>query len=359
VPIPLRIDRGLQDDVVRVLRGEAPRARHGDEAIEAALRRYECGGWLHGRSRSEGAPLPGEWAPVAAAAHRRTLAESLAALRRLREVGALLREHRMDAILMKGAAYLAALYPDPGMRPLTDVDLLLREESARRLGQLLAARGFRGRVGPAFPEDERFEMYRADRELSPRVEIHWRLGVAGRTRIDQEGIWRAARPMEMEGERFLLLSAEDAILYHAWHASDHYFGHSLKWVLDLREMLRRFAPDPPALLERARRFRVSVPLHLALVQLEGLLPGSVPAALLSGTRPGTARRIALRPFRGHGALEFLRLGSSDRARVFLRPLLIDSPVDALAAAWRVVSRHSPQSPDKRLAVEPLPWEGAA
>jgi hypothetical protein len=357
--IPMRIDPGLQDDLVRVLRGESPRGIHAEGAIEAALRRYECGGWLHGRSRAEGTALPDAWGRAAAAAHRRTLAESLAALRRIAEVGALLREHGMEAILMKGAAYLAALYPDPGMRSLTDVDLLLSFENARRLGRLLAARGFRGRVGPSFPEDERFEMFRADRELSPCVEIHWRLGVAGRTCIDQAAIWRAARPIQMEGERFLLLSSEDAILYHCWHASDHYYGHSLKWALDLREMLRRFAPDPEVLLERAGRFRVRVPLHFALVQVEELLPGSVPEALLAGTEPGAARRMAFRPFRGRGALEFLRVGSGDRGRVFLRPLLIDSPKDALAAAWRVVLRPAAPGGDKRSASEPLPWEGAA
>jgi hypothetical protein len=349
--IPMRIDPGLQDDLVRVLRGEAPLARHGAEAIEAALRRYECGGWLHARSREEGRALPEEWTRAAGAAHRRTLAESLAALRRLGELGALLREHGMQAILMKGAAYLAALYPDPGMRSLTDVDLLLREEGARRLGRLLAARGFQGRVGPAFPEDERFEMFKADRDLSPRVEIHWRLGVLGRTRVDQEAIWREARPIAAERERFLLLSSEDAILYHAWHASDHYYGHSLKWTLDLREMLRRFAPDPARLLERAAAWRVRVALHLAFVQLEELLPGSVPEGLVRGTRPGAARLAALRPFRGRGALEFLRFGSGDRGRMLLRPLLMDSPKDALFTALRVVSR--------RQATDPLPWEGAA
>jgi hypothetical protein len=356
--IPMRIDPGLQDDLVRVLRGETPRGIHAEGAIDAALRRYECGGWLHGRSRGEGTALEDAWGRAAAAAHRRTLAESLAALGRIAEVGALLREHGMEAILMKGAGYLAALYPDPGMRSLTDVDLLLSEENARRLGRLLAARGFHGRVGPSFPEDERFEMFRADRELSPRVEIHWRLGVAGRTSIDQAAIWRAARPIQMEGERFLLLSPEDAILYHAWHASDHYFGHSLKWALDLREMLRRLAPEPAVLLKRAALWRVRVALHLALVQLEELLPGSVPEALLSGTRPGGARLAALRPFRGRGGLEFLRFGSGDRGRMLLRPLLIDSPKDALAAAMRVVSRPGPPR-TRRRSSEPLPWEGAA
>ena len=357
--IPQRIDPALQDDLVRVLRGEAPLVRHPEEAIDGALRRYECGGWLHARARAEGRMLEDAWARAAARAHWRTLAESLAALRRIAEVGALLREQGMDAILLKGAAYLAALYPDPGMRPLTDVDLLLHEEDARRLGRLLAARGFRGRVGPAFPEDERFEMFRADRELSPCVEIHWRLGVAGRTRIDQEAIWRAARPIQMEGERFLLLSSEDAVLYHAWHASDHYFGQSLKWTLDLSEMLRRFAPDPAVLLERAERFRVRVPLHFALVQLEGLSPGSVPEALLAGTRPGPARRAAMAPFRGRSALEFLRFGSGDRGRFLLRPLLIDSPKDALTTAWRVMTRPGAPGADRRSASGPLPWEGAA
>src|SRR5262245_28701016 len=214
--------RHLQERLVAALRGEAPGGADPEEAVERLFRRYECGGWLHVRWREHPPPgLSDTWRNPAARAHRRTLVDTLAALGGLREIAPFLAGTGTPFILMKGAAYLAEIYPDPGVRALTDIDLLVPPEAVPRLARRLAEAGFRGLAGPQYPEDCRFEMFR-EGPAACRFEIHWRLGSVGRMRLDQEGAWRRSREASLEGVPCRILSPDDTLLFHVGHAADHY-----------------------------------------------------------------------------------------------------------------------------------------
>lgn len=49
----------------------------------------------------------------------------------------------LDVLLLKGAALARQIYPDPALRPMRDLDLLVDAERARELQAALVARGFR------------------------------------------------------------------------------------------------------------------------------------------------------------------------------------------------------------------------
>jgi len=345
----------LQEGVIAALRGNVPAPGDSEADIEAALRRYECGGWLHARWRAGAMTgIPDPWRVAAARAHRRTLLDTLAALGGLREVASLLADAKAPFVLIKGAAYLADLYTDAGARALTDVDLLVPGEQIAPLARRLAAAGFAGEAGPAYPEDCRFEMYRPG-PAPCRFEIHWRLGSGGRMRLDQKAIWQRARAATVEGVACRLLAPDDALLFHVGHAADHYFGPTLKWALDLREMLRLWNPDLLALAEQARATGLMTALHLALAQVETLFPGAVLPALLSATAMGPVRRAAIGWARAPGPAEFLSVGSGDRRRMALRPFLFDSFADAAGVAATVLLR--PAARRRRVAGGAvMPWE---
>ena len=345
----------LQEGVITALRGGAPAEGDGEAAIEAALRRYECGGWLHARWRSDGvAGIPDAWRAAAARAHRRTLLDTLAALGGLREVAPLLAAADAPFILLKGAAYLADLYTDAGARAFTDVDLLVPGEAVGPVARRLAAAGFAGAAGPEYPEDCRFEMHRPG-PAPCRFEIHWRLGSGGRMRLDQQALWQRARAATVEGVACRLLAPDDALLFHVGHAADHYFGATLKWALDLREMLRLWNPDPQAIVEQARAAGLLTALHLALVQLDTLFPGAAPPAFLRATAIGPMRRAALSWARARGPAEFLRVGPAQRRRMALRPFLFDSFRDAAGVAATVLLRPAARR-RREAGGAALPWE---
>ena len=57
----------------------------------------------------------------------------------LHEILALLRSNDIETLLLKGVALACALYPDPGLRPMRDIDLLLCPEDAQRAHDLMKA----------------------------------------------------------------------------------------------------------------------------------------------------------------------------------------------------------------------------
>src|SRR3989442_14960923 len=78
---------------------------------------------------------------------KRRLADGLAGqLIRSRELGQLLQRFesgRIPVIPLKGPALAETLYPDPALRPCTDLDLLIRREHLDRVDNLLLGLGYR------------------------------------------------------------------------------------------------------------------------------------------------------------------------------------------------------------------------
>jgi len=239
---PVLPSRILSDSIASLLRLEPPANDGSPDALDASLKRYECGGYLHRlwRSTRRLETLPSVWAQALTRAHRKTALDNLEALAEFRAVGRHLVDERVPFILLKGGAYLIDLYDDPGERLLTDIDLLVQREDIKRLARRLSRVGYDIVVSDR--EFRRFEV-KARGRLSCHFEFHWWLGRPLRSRIPQEEIWTRATPALLEGVSCLRLSPEDALLYHVAHQADHLFGPSLKWTIDLREMFIRWRLD--------------------------------------------------------------------------------------------------------------------
>ena len=349
----------LQRGIVALLRGEASPETFDVSKVEVCLRRYECGGYLHGLWGRDGRSvrLPPMWAEAIGRAHRKTAIDNLGALAEFRAMGEYLGREGILYVLLKGAAYLVDLYDDPGERVLTDIDVLLKPGDARRVARYLAASGYEGSVDPWYPESRRFEMVRPVGTRC-RFEFHWQLGLAPRVRIDQNALWEGTREARLEGIPCRLLGMEDTILFHVGHLADHYYGPTLKWIIDLREMLSRWRPDPVGLATRAAGWRVRVAFYLALRHMEKLFPDEVPRDLMRRLEPGPARRAMLARLLSSSPAELMDVDPGSPRRFLMRPHLLDSPWDALRLTMQVVSRPAMRIARRFREPAPLPWEPA-
>jgi hypothetical protein len=338
VPDPsFSVPAAASGSISALLRLQPPGDEVTAKAAEASLEVYECGGYLYRlwRKADRLHLLPAVWSEALQKSHRKTAVDNLQALAELRAIGRELTDEKVPFMLLKGGAYLTDLYEDPGERRLTDIDLLVRHEDVKRLARRLAAAGYESVFGDV--EFRRFEVASTTRG-GVHFEFHWWLGRPLRTRIPQEEIWRRAVPTVLEDVRCLRLDPEDALLYHVVHAADHFFGPSLKWTIDLKEMLRRWHLDFNHLLRSATDWRLRVALDQALAHLERLFPGDVPGALRNGAAAGPIRRGLLGFFRSSDPVQ---LYVPDRGRVSqatLRCLLIDRPVDVFSQTLRVMAR---------------------
>ena len=357
MPHGWRPSHALQTAILDLLRGNAPPVGFSGSEIQAALARYQCGGWIRRGWETAGRldALPEVWRAPLDRAERKIRVDNLAALAEFRRLGGLMRREGIPLLLLKGADYLLDLYEDPAARFLTDIDLLVKPEHVGPIARALRHEGYVADLGRHFPEHRRFEMWRPAAGHC-RFEFHWQLGLRPRARIDQGGLWERSQTCTLEEVECRRLEAEDALLFHCYHLADSYFGPSLKWVIDLRLMFERRRPDTNRLLERSARWKVRTALHLSLEHLERIFPGVVPTRLKEALRPGALRRTLLDQRTLDEPLEMMDEDQGSYSRYPLRLLLLDGMLDALALSSVVLSRPIVRPIQRLLGTAKPPWE---
>ncbi|MEK6718466.1 MAG: nucleotidyltransferase family protein, partial [candidate division NC10 bacterium] len=263
----------------------------------------------------------------------------------------------LPVIPLKGPALAETLYRDPGVRPFTDLDLLIRGDDLPGALQLLSALGYRHlRTGPPLEFELAWRHAASFVNAEPRgdhlpVDLHWQLldypAGAPAAAIDHREIWGQAIEVDGWGQRRLELCPEDLLIYLALHWAVHHACSGLIWQLDLALLLRRHGGslDWEGVGERARRWRVSGGLHFALQVVQERLNVGPPSRLMADLRPRGPRRWALE-WLGHRSDEEL-----ERLDYLVPVLLLERSWDVLrllarslfpAARW-VRARYGQQS----------------
>lgn len=303
------------------------------------------------------------WLPRMRGWHRRSfylnrllIHRGLAVVRRLAGLG-------IPALLLKGSALGRRFYGDLGERPMGDFDILLPEDAPLDLVTAVltkdAGLALRDRALHAvtFLGRDRFE-FDVHRYLLPELAY----------RGSSRSLWERAGPVELEGETWRTLSAEDHvfhILVHGLRASD---VPPLRWIVDTAAVLRATPGfDWGLVVEQARRTATAGPVaaglaflveakfigpagEAALRELKAIPVGAADRLLFAGQlrRPGFAYSC-LRPFLLYARLN--RLAGQSRAPGFPQFLAtlwdLESPRKVPAAALgklgaRLRARPAPQ-----------------
>ncbi|HEX2572100.1 MAG TPA: nucleotidyltransferase family protein [Polyangia bacterium] len=303
---------------------------------EAVRRRGELLPLLHAVLEREGRldALPPAERTAARHAYVATLARS-------REIGAALLASLEDAaalgvpvLPLKGALLAFTVYPDPGMRPMLDLDLAIRPDDVERLGARLLARGYQ-RHGAG---RRRFDLSYTHHavyvhERAPTIELHTRLthelGIDG-----QIGDW-FGRAISVEapalGRPLPAPAWDDQLFFVLAHAATHSFGDSPLWLIDVACLASRASAqgsaEHPVAAEARRRHAVAA-VYFALGIARRRLPPSLPLPDVPEPTALAARTALLRLAVGDEPLAHppTRPGS-----LLARAALTDSATDVVRA----------------------------
>jgi hypothetical protein len=209
-------------------------------------------------------------------------------------------------VLLKGAAIAPGAYADTSFRPMTDLDIWVRDRDMPRAMALVRAEGFRQEAGLRHRPQELQRHSGGEIVFRPAhgghglVELHfspfqgWWIQRTASPDID--GVWRRCEPAG-DARHARRLAVEDAVLQTAFHVVVNQFGQApLRGLMDLAVLARSRRIDWTVVVDRAVRWRLAAATWLALDTAERLigLPGS--AAGLERLRPVRARRALLRTF---------------------------------------------------------------
>lgn len=204
-------------------------------------------------------------------------------LERAEPVLARLQQEGIAFLVLKGAALNAALYDGPGLRPMMDVDVLIRSANAGRADEVLREHGCR--PGPDLVSEGFYPRYYYEREyfLPCRPEVKIDLHVRpfrplryART-LPDDALWD--QPLQARCGRLTVLipNVENMLIHLAVHASCH-GAAELKWLYDLKLWLDHYGNrlDIRLLADKCRAWRLAWPVRLALEQTEHLFGQTSP-----------------------------------------------------------------------------------
>jgi hypothetical protein len=204
----------------------------------------------------------------------------------------------VEVIVLKGPALAERLYPDPALRPCSDLDLLVRSADRGRADAALRSLGHRHVADEhSWDFDVAYDgatVYETSGGL--RIDLHWRLLTEPRFvwHAGEHEIWQRSEAITVAAAPARGLGSEDLLLYLAAHLAVH---HTLTGLLRYCDVARLLAQEAAALdwarlLARATRWRVRHALFFVLRGARARFDAPVPAEVLAALRP-TGPRAAL------------------------------------------------------------------
>jgi Uncharacterised nucleotidyltransferase len=144
-----------------------------------------------------------------------------------------LTEVGLQPVIFKGPA-VATRYPEPGLRPMEDIDILLPAADHRRAVELLHGDGWRvARAGGAGHYDT---VLVHEQVPSLSLELHYGLehNAERVTTLKPAALWARRVPLECLGTRAYGLAPADELVVLAAHAGKPFHGFMrLLWIADL------------------------------------------------------------------------------------------------------------------------------
>jgi Uncharacterised nucleotidyltransferase len=276
----------------------------------------------------------------------------------LGELVAGLRADGVDAVGLKDIQLAVQIYPNPALRPMGDLDLLIRRDDWGTAAACLARLGFLPRPSADVPYTRRYAPAQHFRRASDEIwidlqwnvmEREWDLYGEGRFTYDGLGMWRRAVPMQVGCYDLRVPILEDMLFHLCLHLEGHRYSE-LVLFCDIAELLRRKEEELrwDVLVEIARRYRAESSVYYVLLLTERLLAAPVPVEVLEQLEPAYHHGGLLAPIFAnltplHLSLDDIRLSVSPPRAVMdelervvrrqtARALRLEAEVDGLASA---------------------------
>ena len=202
-----------------------------------------------------------------------------------------LHRENIPVILLKGAHLAQLVYSNIALRPMGDIDILVRKNDLLKAEQKLTELGYSSLRENSVEEacGTCQHIPPMTKQDAPPVELHWTLEAPTCSfSIDIEGMWQRARPATVAGVDTLTLSPEDLLLHLCLHTSVHHmYSNGLRAFCDIRETIRHHRDELnwDTVQNRAREWGAVNAVYLTLYFAKSLLGAEVPDDFLNRLIP--------------------------------------------------------------------------
>ncbi len=246
--------------------------------------------------------------------YRRTSLHNIVLLRELERALQALADVGVGVIVLKGAALAQTTYGNPALRPLQDIDVLVRRESLAAALRALTACGYETpnpetRAGVVVAYENELLLCKPGPVNVP-LEIHWSLFDSPyyQYALPMNWFWETSVPLPTANGGARMLGPEAQVLHLCGHLLLHHSGDDLLWLHDIAELLANHQNlHWDVVLERAAASGLVLPVQRVVERVASEWDAPVPAAVrerLQMLRPSARERRA-----------FAQLTAPERTRI--------------------------------------------
>ncbi len=193
---------------------------------------------------------------------------------------------RVPLVPIKGLSLLEDIYSENSIRPMSDIDLLVKEEDLRRAERLFDGLGYSKDLDGLKQEywlKAKCQLLFRKKSSPGRdiIELHFNFDYKKEAFSIVEQAWKRIRQVWVGADYIDLLSPEDNLFSLVLHQRVRGKSLSLKYVLDAGLLLKRYGPsfDWGYLLRAAKEAKVEASLYFLLSTLDICKIGYVPEAI--------------------------------------------------------------------------------
>ncbi len=228
----------------------------------------------------------------------RNVARNMGLYYKLEKILKALKRAGIEVILLKGAFLAETVYRQRALRPMGDIDLLIRKEDLREIHRILNSLGY---FSPHNYQDYlniphspylNTLIYQTQSPIHFFLHLHWHLTNASRplhaytSKIDMDSIWNEAVSFNIGNTSAMTMSPHHMLIHLCEHAFRHSFDR-LILLSDIFELIRYY--DKHLLwnqvIKEANRFNLIRPLYYSLYFTHKFLGAKIPRGILSSIRP--------------------------------------------------------------------------
>lgn len=188
---------------------------------------------------------------------------------------------------IKGVAFLADIYAQKPIRPMVDIDLLVKEEDIDKAISILLTLGYKKElrgVSEEYWRNDQYHLpfYNAENKSLPSVELHWALDYKRQGRYILPEIWDRIREIDIDGKKIKLLSYEDTLFSLVLHNRRLGKTLCLKSIYDLAALLKKHKDsfDWEYILKQSIKYRIRATLFFSFCQVNLVLPLIIPGFII-------------------------------------------------------------------------------
>ena len=221
-------------------------------------------------------------------AYLSTFAKNTVHLNEFIRIQSLFEANHIEVMPLKGMALLFCVFKDIALRPMADIDILIKKEDAQKADNLLLGSGYTHNCGP-------FEYSRIKSDIPVCLDMQyeiWYLKTMSKRRCAMYGIeqiWRDARRIYLDdGSSAKIMLPEDLLINVAAHAALDHSRPTWIWLNDIAAICRAYKDRMTwsVLLDKITSYSLEVPFYRLFKSVKDEFDAEIPQFIIDKLKPG-------------------------------------------------------------------------